>query len=71
VLVNPENVFEIMRGLHSALLDPILRAGMKQRSVAQVAKFSWETSVRQLLKTYRMAAGNTTPRPAPLFERVS
>ena len=58
VLVNPENVFEIMRGLHSALLDPVLRAQLKERSVAQVARFSWETSVRQLLKTYRMAAGN-------------
>jgi glycosyltransferase involved in cell wall biosynthesis len=71
VLVNPENVFEIMRGIHSALLDPILRAGMKRRSVAQVAKFSWEASVRQLLKTYRMAAGSAAGKPAPLFERVT
>ena len=61
VLVNPENVFEIMRGLHSALLDPVLRDQMRQRSVEQVRKFSWETSVRQLLKTYRMALGNTLP----------
>jgi len=59
VLVNPENVFEIMRGLHSALLDPVLRAQLKELSVAQVAKFSWETSVHQLLKTYRMAAGSS------------
>jgi len=58
VLVNPENVFDIMRGLQTALLDPARRAQMKQRSVQQVAKFSWESSVRQLLKTYRMAAGN-------------
>ncbi len=71
VLVNPENVFEIMRGIHSALLDPILRAGMKRRSVAQVAKFSWEASVRQLLKTYRMAAGSAAGKAAPLFERVT
>jgi len=60
-----------MRGIHSALLDPILRAGMKRRSVAQVAKFSWEASVRQLLKTYRMAAGSAAGKPAPLFERVT
>ena len=57
VLVNPENVFEIMRGLHSVLTDPVLRSRMKTASVEQVAKFSWETSVRQLLKTYRAAAG--------------
>ena len=71
VLVNPENVFEIMRGLHTALLDPILRSQMKQRSVEQVAKFSWETSVRQLLKTYRKALGTVETRHTPFVERVS
>ena len=71
VLVNPENVFEIMRGLHSALLNPVLRDQMKQRSVEQVRKFSWETSVRQLLKTYRMALGNTLPEHTHPVVRAS
>jgi len=44
-----------------------LRSGLKQRSVAQVAKFSWEASVRQLLKTYRMAAGNVRTQPEDSF----
>jgi len=50
-----------MRGLHSALLDPVLRDQMKRRSIEQVAKFSWESSVRQLLKTYRVAVGVCSP----------
>ena len=64
VLVNPENVFEIMRGLHSALLDPELRARLKQRSVAQAARFSWDSSVSVLLKSYAAAnprAAHTDP----------
>ena len=61
VLVNPENVFEIMRGLHSALLDPELRARLKQRSIEQAARFSWDTSVRVLLTSYAAA---TSPRAA-------
>jgi glycosyltransferase involved in cell wall biosynthesis len=71
VLVNPENVFEIMRGLHSALLDPALRSQMKQRSQAQVAKFSWETSVRQLLQTYRAAVGHAQPNHSHSLVRAT
>jgi glycosyltransferase involved in cell wall biosynthesis len=71
VLVNPENVFEIMRGLHSALLDPVLRSQMKQRSVEQVAKFSWEASVRQLLKTYRAALGRAQREHTSRVARAS
>ena len=64
VLVNPENVFDIMRGLQAALLDREVRALMKQNCVQQVSRFSWESSVRQLLKTYRMAAGNSRTQTA-------
>jgi len=53
VLVHPENVFEIMRALHRVLLDQPLRERMKQRSVCQAAKFSWETSVRRIAQVYR------------------
>ena len=62
VLVNPENVFEIMHGLHSALLDPDLRALLKQRSIEQVGRFSWDASVRILLASYSAAV--TGQRPA-------
>lgn len=52
VLVNPENVFEIMRALHRVLMDQALRDRMKERGYQQVAKFSWEMSVRRILDAY-------------------
>jgi glycosyltransferase involved in cell wall biosynthesis len=53
VLVNPENVFDIMRALRRVLTDAELRERMKERGYEQVAKFSWETSVRRILEVYR------------------
>jgi len=57
LLVNPENVFEIQRGLQRALLDPVLRAQMKQRSYEQAQRFSWTSSVSRILEIYREVAG--------------
>ncbi len=56
VLVNPENVFEIMRALHRVLTDQALRNRLKERGYQQTAKFSWESSVRRILDTYRQIA---------------
>ena len=56
VLVNPENVFEIMRALHRTLMDRPLRDRMKERGYVQAAKFSWETSVRRILEAYGQVA---------------
>ena len=56
VLVNPENVFEIMRALHRVLMDQTLRERMKERAYKQVTKFSWESSVRRVLDIYRQVA---------------
>jgi glycosyltransferase involved in cell wall biosynthesis len=52
VLVNPENVFEIMRALHCVLMDRALRERMKERGYAQATKFSWEASVRRIIESY-------------------
>jgi glycosyltransferase involved in cell wall biosynthesis len=52
VLVNPENVFEIMRALHRVLTDKVLRDRLKERGYQQTAKFSWETSVHRILDAY-------------------
>jgi glycosyltransferase involved in cell wall biosynthesis len=62
VLVNPENVFEIMRALHRVLTDPELRARMQERGYQQVAKFSWEASVRRILDIYRQVANGDRSR---------
>jgi len=58
VLVNPENVFEIMRALHRVLVDQALREKLKHRGYEQATKFSWDDSARQLLKVYEDVAGN-------------
>jgi glycosyltransferase involved in cell wall biosynthesis len=63
MLVNPENVFEIMRALHCVLLDQSLRERLKQRGYEQVKKFSWEISARQILATYKEVAGGITVKP--------
>jgi glycosyltransferase involved in cell wall biosynthesis len=65
VLVNPENVFEIMRALHRVLLDQPLRSRMKERGYQQAAKFSWETSVRRILDTYSQIAQKDRAHPPP------
>jgi len=57
LLVNPENVFEIRRGLQRALLDSTLRQQMKQRGYKQAQRFSWTTSVSRILEIYREVAG--------------
>jgi glycosyltransferase involved in cell wall biosynthesis len=56
VLVNPENVFEIMRALHRVLVDQSLRERLKQRGYEQAARFSWETSAKCLLDGYKQVA---------------
>jgi len=66
VLVNPENVFEIMRALHRVLLDQALRDKLKQRGYEQGARFSWEASARRVLQGYReVTGGNWRQQPPP------
>ena len=66
VLVNPENVFEIMRALHRVLMDKPLRERMKERGYQQAAKFSWETSVRRILEAYGQIAHGDRPNAGQL-----
>jgi glycosyltransferase involved in cell wall biosynthesis len=60
VLVNPENVFEIMRALHRVLMDQPLRERMKERGYQQATKFSWDKSVHRILDAYREIGGETS-----------
>ena len=68
VLVNPENVFEIMRALHRVLLDQALREKMKRRSYDQSARFSWESSARRILQAYEELASRPMPYSEPPVE---
>ena len=59
VLVNPENVFEIMRATHRVLVDQSLRDKLKLRGYEQAKRFSWENSVRRILKVYEELGGGS------------
>jgi glycosyltransferase involved in cell wall biosynthesis len=58
VLVNPENVFEIMRATHRVLVDQALRDKLKERGYERSKHFSWDESARRILKIYREVAGS-------------
>jgi len=55
VLVNPENVFDIARGIKEVLLDEPLRAELIRRGREQALRFSWERTARQVLEIYQEA----------------
>jgi glycosyltransferase involved in cell wall biosynthesis len=57
VLVNPENVFDIARGIRDVLLDRALRTELIRRGRVQAARFSWSRTAREVLEIYREAAG--------------
>jgi glycosyltransferase involved in cell wall biosynthesis len=70
VMVNPENVFEMMRALQRVLLDQSLREKLRQRGYEQVTKFSWDKSAEQVLSGYEEAAGKRR-KEAPLEDAVN
>ena len=51
-IVNPENVFDIARGIREVLLDPVRRSRMVERGFDQARRFSWERTARQVLDAY-------------------
>jgi len=53
MLVKPENVFDIARGIREVLLDDALRAELIARGHEQVKRFSWYDTARQVLEVYR------------------
>src|SRR5437899_11318017 len=61
VMVNPENVFEIMRALERVLIDHSLREKMRQRGYEQVKKFSWKNSAEAILEAYEQVAEVRSP----------
>jgi glycosyltransferase involved in cell wall biosynthesis len=55
LLVNPENVFEIARGLKSILLEDSVRERLIERGSKHISKFSWKTAARQVVEAYQRA----------------
>ncbi len=55
VMVNPENVFDIARGIREVLVDESLRAELIRKGYQQAQRFSWSQTARQVLEIYREA----------------
>jgi glycosyltransferase involved in cell wall biosynthesis len=62
VIVNPENVFDIARGMKEILLDDNLRKRLIARGLEQVRQFSWERTASQVLQAYEEVAYKKRPR---------
>jgi glycosyltransferase involved in cell wall biosynthesis len=56
ILVNPENVFDIARGIRDVLLDLSLREDLVRRGRLQASRFSWERTAHQVLEIYKETA---------------
>jgi glycosyltransferase involved in cell wall biosynthesis len=56
LIVNPENVFDIARGMKEILLDDELRKRLTARGLEQGRRFSWERTAAQVLRTYQEIA---------------
>lgn len=56
VLVNPENLFEMMRALQRVLIDQSLREKLRHAGYEQVKRFSWDHSVSEILGSYQQVA---------------
>ena len=56
LLINPENVFEIARGMKSILMEESLRARLVERGLKHISKFSWDTAAKQVIEAYERAS---------------
>ena len=53
MLVNPENVFDIARGIKEVLLDDDLRQRLSEAGRVHAARYSWKNTAQQVLEIYR------------------
>jgi glycosyltransferase involved in cell wall biosynthesis len=56
MLVNPENVFDIARGIREVLLDSELRSRLVAKGKEQAARFSWDRTAREVIEVYEEVA---------------
>jgi glycosyltransferase involved in cell wall biosynthesis len=60
--INPENVFDIARGIKEVLLDDELRGRLIALGFEQARRFSWERSASQVLQAYEEIGAAATSR---------
>jgi len=56
ILVEPTDVKALAEAMEILLVDEALRGELRQRALAQAAKFSWEQTARETLAVYRKVA---------------
>jgi glycosyltransferase involved in cell wall biosynthesis len=56
LIVNPENVFDIARGMREVLFNDALRSELIERGLQQARRFSWERTAAQVLQNYEEIA---------------
>jgi glycosyltransferase involved in cell wall biosynthesis len=61
-IVNPENVFDIARGMREVLLNRPRRSVLVERGFDQAGRFSWERTAQQVLDAYE-EIGSYKKRP--------
>lgn len=57
MIVKPENVFDIARGIKEVLLNETLRCSLVEHGLEQARRFSWYDTAAQVLDTYREVLG--------------
>ena len=50
--VNPENVFDIARGIRDVILEPEFRRELVHRGFERLKAFSWDRTAEQVLQVY-------------------
>ncbi len=65
MIVNPENVFDIARGIREVLEDDALRARMIAAGIERARRFSWGETARKVLAIYEAAAGGRSAGSPP------
>jgi len=53
MIVNPENVFDIARGIREVLLDPAIRGRLVAAGFEQARRFSWKRTAQDVLEVYK------------------
>ena len=56
-LVNPENLFDIVRGMREVLLNTAYREELIARGLQQVRRFNWDSTAAQVMSVYEEVAG--------------
>jgi glycosyltransferase involved in cell wall biosynthesis len=56
LLINPENVFEIARGMKSILTEETVRERLVAKGLQQISRFSWRSAAMQVIEAYERTA---------------